>query len=77
MTYGIEFEDYYRKAMEAGVRFVRYSLEKPPEVIGNGKVERVRVYHQLRQKEIEFPADTVVLAAGAAAAGRAPAGPGP
>lgn len=61
MTYGIEFEDYYRKAMEAGVRFIRYSLERPPEVIGNGKAEGVRVFHQLRQKEMELPSDTVVL----------------
>ena len=61
MTYGIEFEDYYRKAMEAGVRFIRYSLERPPKVIGNGKVEGVKVYHQLRQKEMELPCDAVIL----------------
>lgn len=61
MAYGIEFEDYYRQAMEAGVRFIRYSLERPPEVIGDGRVEGVRVYHQLRQKEMELPSDTVVL----------------
>jgi len=61
MTYGVEFEDYYRKAMEAGVRFVRYSLERPPEVIGDGHVKGVKVYHQLRKKEMEFPCDTVVL----------------
>ncbi len=30
MAYGVEFEDYYRKAMELGVRFMRYSLESPP-----------------------------------------------
>ena len=61
MTYGIDFEDYYRKAEEAGVRFIRYDLARPPEVIGNGKVEGVKVYHQLRQKELELPCDTVVL----------------
>jgi heterodisulfide reductase subunit A len=61
MTYGVEFEDYYRKAMEAGVRFIRYSLERPPEVIGDGRVSGVKVYHQLRKKEIELPCDTVVL----------------
>lgn len=61
MTYGVEFEDYYRKAMEAGVRFIRYSLERPPEVIGDGHVKGVKVYHQLRKKEMEFPCDTVVL----------------
>lgn len=61
MTYGIDFEDYYRKAMEAGVRFIRYSLERPPKVIGDGKVKGVRVYHQLRQKEMMLLSDTVVL----------------
>lgn len=61
MAYGTEFENYYRKAMEQGVRFIRYTLERPPEIIGDGKVERVKVYHQLRGKEIEFPCDMVVL----------------
>ncbi len=61
MAYGVDFEDYYRKAMEAGVRFIRYSLTSPLKVIGNGRVERVKVYHQLIQKEIELPCDTVVL----------------
>jgi heterodisulfide reductase subunit A2 len=61
MTYGVDFELYYRKAQEAGVRFIRYDLARPPEVIGNGHVEGVRVYHQLRQTELELPCDTVVL----------------
>jgi len=61
MAYGVEFEDYYRKSMELGVRFIRYGLEKPPEIIGNGKAEKVRVWHQLRGREVELPADMVVL----------------
>ena len=61
MTYGIDFEDYYRKAQEAGVRFVRYDPARPPEVIGNGHVEEVRVYHQLRQSQLEIPCDEVVV----------------
>jgi len=61
MTYGADFENYYRKAMELGVRFVRYSLEKPPEVIGDKKVEKVKVYHELWRKEIELPCDMLVL----------------
>lgn len=61
MTYGAEFEDYYRRAMEMGIRFIRYSLERPPEVVGNKKVKAVKVYHQLRQRELELPADMVVL----------------
>lgn len=61
MTYGVAFEDYYRKAMQAGVRFIRYTLDRPPEIIGNGRVQGVRVYHQLRQKVVDLPCDTVVL----------------
>jgi len=61
MTYGVEFENYYRRAMELGVRFIRYSLEKPPEVIGKGKVEKIKVYHELRRREIELPCDMLVL----------------
>jgi heterodisulfide reductase subunit A len=61
MTYGVDFENYYRKAMELGVRFIRYSLERPPEVIGDRKVERIKVYHELWRREIELPCDMLVL----------------
>jgi heterodisulfide reductase subunit A len=61
MTYGVDFETYYRRAMELGVRFIRYSLEKPPEVVGDKKVEKIRVYHELLRREIELPCDTLVL----------------
>jgi heterodisulfide reductase subunit A2 len=63
MAYGVEFEEYYRKAMELGVRFVRYSLETPPEVIANGELKGVRVYHDLMGKQVELPSDMVVLTA--------------
>jgi len=61
MTYGADFESYYRKAMELGVRFIRYSLERPPEVIGDGKAEKIKVYHELWRREIELPCDMLVL----------------
>jgi len=61
MAYGVEFENYYRKSMEQGVRFIRYELEKPPRVIGNGKAEKVKVWHQLRGREVELSVDIVVL----------------
>jgi len=61
MTYGVDFEDYYRKSMERGVRFIRYNLEKPPEVIGEGKAEKIKVYHELRKRELELPCDVLVL----------------
>ncbi len=61
MAYGVNFESYYRKSMELGVRFIRYDLENPPQVTGDGKAEEVKVWHQLMSKEIELPVDTVVL----------------
>jgi heterodisulfide reductase subunit A len=61
MTYGVDFENYYRKAMELGVRFIRYNLERPPEVIGDDRVEKIKVYHELWRREIELPCDLLVL----------------
>jgi heterodisulfide reductase subunit A len=61
MAYNVEFEDYYRRATELGIRFIRYAPDSPPEVIGDRNVEKVRVYHQLRGKEIELPCDAVIL----------------
>jgi heterodisulfide reductase subunit A len=61
MTFGVDFEACYRKAMELGVRFIRYNLERHPEVIGDGKVEKIKVYHELWRKEIELPCDMLVL----------------
>ena len=61
MCYGEEFENYYRRAMEIGVRFARYNLDKPPQVIGKGKAEQIKVYHELRGEEIALPCDTLVL----------------
>ena len=61
MAYGADFEAYYRRTMEHGVRFIRYSLERLPQVIGKKKVEKVKVYHELREKELEIPCDMLVL----------------
>ncbi|MFC1871346.1 CoB--CoM heterodisulfide reductase iron-sulfur subunit A family protein [Chloroflexota bacterium] len=61
MAFGTEFEDCYRRAMAAGVRFVRYNLERSPQVVGKGKVKAVKIYHELRRRELVLPADTVVL----------------
>jgi len=61
MTYGTDFEAYYRRTMERGVRFIRYSLERLPQVIGKKKVDKVKVYHELRKRELEIPCDMLVL----------------
>jgi heterodisulfide reductase subunit A len=61
MAYGVDAEKLYRRAMELGVRFVRYDIEKPPQVRGENRVEGVKVYHQLMGRDIVLPADLVVL----------------
>ncbi|MFC1908209.1 CoB--CoM heterodisulfide reductase iron-sulfur subunit A family protein, partial [Chloroflexota bacterium] len=61
MTYGVEFEEYYQKAREKGIRFLRYNLDKPPKVIGTKKAEAVKVYDELMGVEVELPVDLVVL----------------
>jgi heterodisulfide reductase subunit A len=61
MAFGRSFEMEYRKALGAGVRFIRYDPDRPPEVLGNGKVTGVRVYHTLTGEYVTLPASTVVL----------------
>lgn len=62
MAYGTELEMAFRSAQEAGVRFIRYDPERPPQVLGNNKVSQVRVYHALAGMEVTLPASMVVLA---------------
>jgi heterodisulfide reductase subunit A len=61
MTYGVEFEEYYQRAREIGVRFLRYTLDDPPQIVGTERVEAVRVYDELMGMELEFPVDLLVL----------------
>jgi len=61
LTYGVQFEEYYRKAMEAGVRFLRYDLERLPRVVGEGRAQEVVVQDALRGQELRLPVDLVVL----------------
>ena len=60
-TPGVEAERYYKKAMAAGVRFLRYDLAHPPHVMGNGRAEFVVVRDALRGQDVTLPADLVVL----------------
>ena len=62
MTYGVEFEEYYRAAKEAGVRFIRYNPNNPPKVVGRKKVKTVKVCDELMDMEVELACDLLVLA---------------
>jgi heterodisulfide reductase subunit A len=56
-TQGTRYEAYYTRAREAGVQFIRYSLQHPPEV----SEKRVVVYDELLGAKLGIPYDLVVL----------------
>lgn len=62
MACGSIFEDYYRKALEAGIRFIRYNVDRPPVVTGSGrKAKKIKVHHELIGSDIEIDVDAVLL----------------
>ncbi|RPH62780.1 MAG: CoB--CoM heterodisulfide reductase iron-sulfur subunit A family protein [Chloroflexi bacterium] len=68
-TYGRGHEEYYRGAMEKGVRFLRYNGEERPQVIaaqaGDTHPALIQVKDSLTyNEELEIPVDLVVLAVG-------------
>jgi len=56
-TQGTRYEAYYTRAREAGIQFIRYSPERPPEV----SAKRVVVYDELLGAKLGIPYDLVVL----------------
>jgi len=60
-TAGTHNEIYYDDAQAKGVRFSRYTLERPPEVLNGNNGTRVRYMHPTLGKTVEIPADCVVL----------------
>jgi len=56
-TQGTRYEAYYTRAREAGIQFLRYSVERPPEVTA----DRVLVYDELLGAKLGIPYDLVVL----------------
>ena len=61
-TYGL-MEQHYRRARQAGVIFMRYHEDHPPEVTIEGGL-RVTVHAEEMGREMELPTDRVVLSAG-------------
>jgi len=56
-TQGTRYEAYYGQAREAGIQFIRYDTDRPPEVLG----ERVMVYDEMLGAKLSIPCDMVVL----------------
>jgi heterodisulfide reductase subunit A-like polyferredoxin len=63
-TYGLA-EDYYRKAREAGVLFVRFDPDRKPVVKPNGDGLTVTFYDFILGDEVEMDVDLLALAEGA------------
>jgi len=61
-TYGKDYEEWHRMAQDKGVKFIKYNLEKPPEVFAghNGKLT-IDVYHALLGEQVQIESDLVVL----------------
>jgi heterodisulfide reductase subunit A len=62
-TYGLR-EDYYKKAREMGVIFVRYEVDRKPRVEVSGEKIRVSTWDYMLDKEIVINADQLVLSTG-------------
>jgi heterodisulfide reductase subunit A len=62
-TYGLR-EQYYKKARDLGVLFVRYEVDNKPQVTQDGMEFKVKTYDPVLEREIILPADYVVLSTG-------------
>jgi heterodisulfide reductase subunit A len=62
-TYGLR-ENYYTKARDLGVRFVRYEVDNKPQVSQVGREFKIMAYDPVLEGEIIMPADYVILSTG-------------
>jgi len=62
-TYGLK-EDYYKKARDMGVFFVRYEIDKKPVVEKIGDKLRIMTWDYMLNKELILNADWLVLSTG-------------
>ncbi|MCF8112220.1 MAG: FAD-dependent oxidoreductase [Desulfotignum sp.] len=62
-TYGFQ-EDYYRRARDLGVKFIRFSLDARPGVVETQGTLSVHTHDFILDSDIEIAADLVVLSTG-------------
>ncbi len=66
-TYGF-MEDYYRRARENGIHFIRYTLDHKPKIVLNSGTRNqelsVKVYEPILDIELELNPDLLVLSSG-------------
>jgi len=62
-TYGVR-EVFYQKARNLGVTFIRYTDENKPEVTGDSKEVKVKVFDPVLSEDLLMKPDLVILSAG-------------
>jgi len=62
-TYGLR-EDYYKRARDLGVLFVRYDVERKPVVEKSARGIRVKTWDYMLNKELLIDADWLILSTG-------------
>ena len=62
-TYGLR-EEYYTKARDLGVLFIRYEPERKPQVEAAGQKILVRAFDTMLNEEVAFETDYLVLSTG-------------
>lgn len=62
-TYGLR-EDYYKKARDLGVVFIRYEVDRKPKVEKSKDRLRIGTWDYMLNKELSFYADWLVLSTG-------------
>ncbi len=64
-TFGF-YEDLYSEARKQGVQFIRYTPDRKPQVLKQGRGIKVRVYDSFIGEDIDIPANLLVLSTGIA-----------
>ncbi|MBN1381983.1 MAG: FAD-dependent oxidoreductase [Deltaproteobacteria bacterium] len=62
-TYGLK-EDYYKKARELNVKFVRYDEDRKPEVTEDGSKINVHVFDPVMNDSVDLKTDILALSVG-------------
>ena len=62
-TYGLK-EDFYKKARELNIKFVRYDEDRKPEVSTNGAGLVIKVFDPVLNEPVELKADLLALSVG-------------
>lgn len=62
MACGTVFEEYYQRALQMGVKFIRYNLNRFPTVSGTGRQARkLSVYDELTGRTSALKTDMIIL----------------